>query len=41
MKKVTLHVNGRTYEVGSLQQAINIILTEGKKVMEDGKLSGR
>ena len=41
MKKITLHLNGRIYEVSSLQQAISIILKERKEVREDGKLSGR
>ncbi len=31
VKKVTLHINGRTFEVSSLAQAVNMILQEGKK----------
>ena len=39
VKKVTLYLNGRTYEVSSLAQAIDIILKEGKKEDDkDGKL---
>lgn len=39
MKKITLHINGRTYEVNSLAQAVNMILHDSKKGDENGKLS--
>lgn len=39
VKKVTLHLNGKTYEVSSLAQAVNMILQEGKKAGgEDAEL---